>query len=185
MRPAYTDNLTVRLRPGRTVEELVDHVVENELSGVDTSLTQQQLMSAFGLSFEGAALAQERTIGGVLRAARNPGNPPDRDKDPFAWTSFQRATADPSLIGRLFPPAPAEPHPRARVCPAACRFCGSADFWKLGFALNSGVNVKTGTRASWISFTVRCVKCHATFRADDTRSPLDHTEDLVRHVGGD
>src|SRR5688500_17871597 len=53
--------------------------------GVDTTLTRKQLASAFGLSFEEAALAHERTIGGVLRAARNPENCPDRDKDPLAW----------------------------------------------------------------------------------------------------
>jgi hypothetical protein len=187
MRPAYTNNLTVRLRPGRTMEDLVDHVVENALSGVDTTLTHKQLMSAFGLSFKEAALAQERTIGGVLRAARNPGNPPDRDKDPFAWASFQRATAEPSLIGRLFPasPAPAEPHPRARVHPVACRFCGSAEFWNLGLPINFGVDVKTGAHASWVSYIVRCVKCQATFQADETRSPLDRTEELVWRLGRD
>jgi hypothetical protein len=67
--------------------------------------------------------------------------------------------------------------------PDQCRFCGSLEFWDLGWASNFGVDVKAGHHDSWMSFTVRCVKCHATFHANDTRSPLDHTEPLVWQLG--
>jgi hypothetical protein len=169
------------------VEHLVDHVVENALAGVESTLTQKQLMSAFGLSLDEAALAQERTLGGVLRAARDPRHCPDRDRDPFAWTSFQRATADPSLVARLFPPSTTQPdpHPRAGVHPKECRFCGSHEFLSVGLSVSLGRDLNTGTLGSWSSYEVKCTKCQATFYADDLRSPLDHTAELVWRLGRD
>ena len=44
----------------------------------------------FALPFDDARLAMDRVIGGVARAASgNPGNEPDRVKDPLAWMSYR------------------------------------------------------------------------------------------------
>lgn len=100
----WTDDMNVPLPPGRTVDEVVEHVIRNALAGVGDEETERQLAEAFALSSEDAALARDRTFGGIVRAAtRNAQNCPDRAKDPMAWTSFQRATADPSIVARIYP----------------------------------------------------------------------------------
>lgn len=179
------NDLTVRLRGGRTVEEMVDRVIRNELSGTTNAVTDRELMSSFGLSADHAKLARERTIGGILRAARNPGSCPDRDRDPVAWASFRRATADPSIVARIIPPLAGQREPPARASehPKRCKFCGSEEFWNLGFSWSLGTDVKTGERCSWATYVVRCAKCQATFHADDLRSELDHTVELVWRLG--
>ena len=100
----WTDDMNVPLPPGCTVDEVVEHVIQNMLAGVDYAETERQLADLFELSAEDAALARDRTEGGIVRAAtRNMQNCPDRAKDPMAWTSFQRAMADPSIVVRICP----------------------------------------------------------------------------------
>jgi hypothetical protein len=95
----WTDDLTVALAPGRTVEDLVEHVIQAALRSVDASVLEREVRVAFGLSEDDAALALDRVFGGITRAAtRNPANCPDRNKDPIAWTSFTRASREPSII---------------------------------------------------------------------------------------
>jgi hypothetical protein len=172
------DDLTVSLPPGRTLEELVDRIIQNTLAGVPDSETDQHLKSRFRLSPEKARLARERTLGGILRAARNSQHLPDQVKDPVAWVSFQRAIADPSIVTRISDMWAKSPEPvPAREHPKQCRFCGSTEFWHAGFFQALGRD-ESGV-ASWTGYTVRCAKCAKLFEALDTRSPLDHTTELV------
>jgi hypothetical protein len=101
----WTDDMRVPLAPGRTVEELVDHVLRAALEGRDTSLLLRELVTTFGLSEEDAELALDRVFGGIVRAAtKNPANCPDREKDPIAWASFDRGIRQPSVVAALYPP---------------------------------------------------------------------------------
>jgi hypothetical protein len=102
--PGWTDDTTVRLPEGVSVDEVTDFVLgllgqvptEEELDG--------KLSSAFGLSHEDADLVRDRVCGGIVRAATgNPQNRPSKEKDPFAWTSFGKATADPRIITTVYP----------------------------------------------------------------------------------
>lgn len=102
--PGWTDVLTVPLPPNVSVDGLVDFIVQAALKGTPDIVTEQMLVTQFGLSAGDAALVRDRTFGGIVRAAtRNPLNCPSADKDPFAWTSFQRATKQPELIGAIYP----------------------------------------------------------------------------------
>ena len=100
----WTDDMRVEIPHGRTVDELVDHVIRNGLAGTPDEVTEQDLIAVFHLSPDDAALARDRAFGGIVRAAtRNPQNCPDKEKDPIAWTSFQRATAAPSIVAGIYP----------------------------------------------------------------------------------
>lgn len=86
----WTDNLSVDLRPGRTLDELVAHVIAAREEGRQHELLIARLREDFGLSDEEAELAVDRVCGGIVRAMTgNRANCPDRGKDPIAWTSFQ------------------------------------------------------------------------------------------------
>jgi hypothetical protein len=99
-----TDDLSVPLPSGQTVDELVDHVIRGLLRHTDEDALARELVTRFNLSSDDAWLVLDRTRGGIVRAATlYPGNRPPRDKDPVAWTSFQRATEDPSVIAALHP----------------------------------------------------------------------------------
>ena len=100
----WTDDMNIPLPPGRTVEKVVDYVIQAALRGTPNETTEHLLAAEFLLSPEDAALARDRTCGGIVRAAtRNPENCPRREKDPMAWESFQRATRDPSIVARIYP----------------------------------------------------------------------------------
>jgi hypothetical protein len=100
----WTDDMSIVLPPGRTVAELVEHVIQAALGQTPQDELARDVEARFGLSRDDAALALDRTFGGIVRAAtRNPENRPSRDKDPVAWTSFHRATRDPSIIAALYP----------------------------------------------------------------------------------
>jgi hypothetical protein len=94
-----TDDPSIAIAPGHTVEELVEHVIQGILRGVDVGLLEHEVKLAFGLSDHDAALALDRVQGGVVRASTgNRANCPSRKKDPLAWTSFRRASRDRALI---------------------------------------------------------------------------------------
>ena|SRR6185437_13757385 len=99
----FTDDMNIPLS-GRTVEEVVQFVLQAALDGMPDAASERLLAGEFSLSLEDAALARDRTLGGIVRAAtRQSANCPSREKDPMAWESFQRATRDPSLVARLYP----------------------------------------------------------------------------------
>lgn len=100
----WTDDMTIPLPAGRTAAEVVEFVLQAALRGTRDSETERLLAAEFMLSEEDAALARDRSFGGLVRAAtRNPANCPAQDKDPLAWESFQRGTRDPSLVARIYP----------------------------------------------------------------------------------
>jgi hypothetical protein len=81
------------------------------------------------------------------------------------------------------PPQPA--HPRAEVHPKSCRFCGGPDFWQIsrGPVHRSGVDHDGRHFSVWeFVFTVRCMKCHATFNAASDNDVSDG-DVLTWHLG--
>jgi hypothetical protein len=100
----WTDDMTIPLPPGRTPGEVVEFVLQAALRETPDEEIERLLVAEFGLSADDAALARDRSFGGLVRAAtRNPENGPDRGKDPLAWESFQCGTRDPSLVARIYP----------------------------------------------------------------------------------
>ncbi len=100
----WTDDMTVPLPAGRTVEELVDYVIQVTIGGTPDDTTEHALIATFGLSPEDAALACDRTLGRIVRASsKNPANGLVKDKDPLAWTSYHRARQEPSIIATIYP----------------------------------------------------------------------------------
>jgi hypothetical protein len=100
----WTDDMTIPLPPDRTAADVVEFVLQAALRGIPDDETERLLATEFLLSADDAALARDRSFGGLVRAAtRNPENCPVQHKDPLAWESFQRGTRDPSLIARIYP----------------------------------------------------------------------------------
>lgn len=99
----FTDDCSVQLRPGCTVEALVEFVVGQQVAKVSADSTVQALATRFVVEGD-AAFALDRVLGGIVRAATgNPANCPDRTKDPVAWTSYQRAIRQPEIIRAIRP----------------------------------------------------------------------------------
>jgi hypothetical protein len=108
----WTDDMTVALPAHRTVTEVVNFVIEYARRRQTEVELELALASEFGLSADDAAVVSDRVYGGVVRAATHkPSNRPDREKDPFAWTSFGRATDDPSIIATMYPERARPPEP--------------------------------------------------------------------------
>lgn len=88
----WTDDLSIELRAGRTVEELVAYVLEARQKEIDYETLLAGLGAEFGLCPEHSELALDRVNGGIVRAwTGNKSNCPDRHKDPIAYASFMRA----------------------------------------------------------------------------------------------
>jgi hypothetical protein len=100
----WTDDMTVPLPLGRTVNDLVEFVIQSALSGTPDVQTEQALVTTFEISPEDAALVRDRVFGGIVRAATgNTANRPDPAKEPFACGSYDRATQEPSIIAAIYP----------------------------------------------------------------------------------
>jgi len=88
----WIDDLSVQLKGGLTVEELVDYILVANQRGRQHEALIADVAAEFGLSNEDAELSVDRVGGGIVRAATgNRANCPNRAKDPIAWASFQRA----------------------------------------------------------------------------------------------
>jgi len=100
----WTDDMNIQIGPGRTLDQLVDFVLRAAMCRDDSSTIAAALRRDFALSEEDAALALDRTCGGVIRAAtRSPQNCPNQQKDPIAWLSYQRCSREPSIIVAIYP----------------------------------------------------------------------------------
>jgi hypothetical protein len=100
----WTDDVNIPLPPGRTVEQVVEFIIQAALRRTPDDTTEQALIAEFERSIDDAVLAQDRTFNGIVRAAtRDQENCPQREKDPMAWESFQRAWRDPSIVARIYP----------------------------------------------------------------------------------
>ena len=88
----WTDDMSVQLPRGHTVEELVDCILAANQQGHHHETLIANLASEFGLSKEDSELSVDRVGAGIVRAATgNRANSPNQLKDPIAWVSFQRA----------------------------------------------------------------------------------------------
>jgi hypothetical protein len=100
----WTDDMTIHVCPPRTLEELVEFVLQAEIRKVPSDETVGTLATRFGLSVEDAGLAWDRTLGGLVRAATGiPANCPARGKDPVAWISYHRCLREPAIIAAIRP----------------------------------------------------------------------------------
>ena len=91
----FTDDMSVPLPADRTPEQVVDFVIAANEGDLDHAALVAALGTEFGLSAEDAELAIDRVGGGMFRAMTgNLANCPNRDKDPIAWASFQRAIGE-------------------------------------------------------------------------------------------
>jgi hypothetical protein len=99
----WTDDCSVQLRPGCTLEALVNFVIEQQVAKVSADSTVQELATRFVIE-DDAEFALDRVLGGIVRAATgNPANCPDPTKDPVAWMSYQRAIREPAIIEAIRP----------------------------------------------------------------------------------
>jgi hypothetical protein len=95
----WTDDLSVRVARGETLDSLVDYLIESEREGVPWPAIREVLTERFALSFDDARLVVDRVFGGRTRAATtHPANEPDRIKDPVAWISYRRARGEPTNV---------------------------------------------------------------------------------------
>lgn len=97
----WTDDMTIVLGSG-TIVELVDVIIDARIAGIDPERTLITIQERFRVSPDDAALAIDRTYGGIVRAkTKNPVNCPDQRKDPIAFESYERARRDSTLIERM------------------------------------------------------------------------------------
>jgi hypothetical protein len=85
--------------PPKTLEDLVEFILQAEARKVRSDETISELITRFGPSKEDAELAWDRTLGGLVRAATgNQINCPEREKDPVAGISYQACLREPAVI---------------------------------------------------------------------------------------
>ena len=96
--------MNIALPSHHTLDEVVELVISFGRERTPAAVTARALIEKSGLTEDDAALAMDRVHGGVVRASSgNVVNGPDKSKDPLAWTSFQLAMRDPSIIAVLYP----------------------------------------------------------------------------------
>lgn len=97
----WTDDLLLPLVPPKTVDELVDFIIDNR-----RKMGRLQILTTlairFGLTFEDARLALDRVGGGETRCdcdgGRKGRNRPDPIKDPIACASYDRRRGIPAPV---------------------------------------------------------------------------------------
>jgi hypothetical protein len=100
----WTDDMTIPLPSGQTVEAIGQFVIQREISKSSGEDIVQSLVVKFGISSDDAALVYDRVLGGIVRAATgNVANRPDPAKDPFAYYSFEQARRDRGIIAAIRP----------------------------------------------------------------------------------
>lgn len=100
----WTDDMNIVVAAGRSLEKLVDYVLECTIRRDTPTTIVQQLTEKFGLTQADAELALDRVCGGVVRAATGRAdNCPTKDKDPVAWLSYQKCMEQPDLIAAIYP----------------------------------------------------------------------------------
>lgn len=80
-----TDDLSVAVARGETLEALVDFILASQKSEQPWPAMRDVLTERFALSYDDARLAVDRVAGGRVRAGTSsPSNEPDPTKDPIA-----------------------------------------------------------------------------------------------------
>jgi hypothetical protein len=101
----WTDDMTIVLGTG-TIAELVDFIITEGLARTPAEMTCVAIQARFRISPDDAALAMDRTYGGIVRAGTAaPANCPDPQTDPIAFESHQRVRRDATIIKQLRPPS--------------------------------------------------------------------------------
>ena len=96
--------MNIAVTDDRTLEQLVDYVLECTIRRDAPTTIVQNLSERFGLTQADAELALDRACGGVVRAATGRAeNSPAKDKDPVALFSYQACTKQPDLIAAIDP----------------------------------------------------------------------------------
>jgi hypothetical protein len=100
----WTDDMSINLPPGRTNQQIVQHILSVMMSDEGSEKLLDTLVNEFQLSQEDAELAIDRTLGGVVRASTgNPLNRPHWAKDPLAAISYEMSMKDRQIIKKLRP----------------------------------------------------------------------------------
>lgn len=90
-----TDDLAIRVRPGRTLDELVDRVLDASPAVRAAPGFVAAIADEFALGFDHARLACDRALGGATRAATGAeANRPDEVRDPVAASAWRRARGE-------------------------------------------------------------------------------------------
>jgi hypothetical protein len=99
----WTDDMSIQLPVGVTLDHVTDTILQGACAKKDFAAILAELVR-LGLSEDDAVLAYDRVHGGLVRAAtESPASAPGKDKDPLAWTSYQRCLREPSLIAAIRP----------------------------------------------------------------------------------
>jgi hypothetical protein len=64
----WTDDITIVVPTGRSLDDVVDYVLQSTIRGVSPTKMVEQLSVEFGLTQSDAELALDRTYGGGVRA---------------------------------------------------------------------------------------------------------------------
>ena len=100
----WTDDMSIQLPPGQTVEAIGEFVIQREISKISSDDTARALVATFGMTSDDAALVYDRILGGIVRAATGiAANRPNATKDPFAYFSYERASRDQQIIYAIRP----------------------------------------------------------------------------------
>lgn len=109
-----TDDLAIRVRPGRTLDELVDRVLDASPAVRTAPGFVAALADEFALGFDHARLACDRALAGATRAATGAeANRPDPVRDPVAASAWRRVGGERAATA-------ADPPVRWPVLAAAC-----------------------------------------------------------------
>ena len=93
--------------PGQSLDELVDFILDCTQNNCRLDALCAYTSMQFGISVEYAALAWDRVQEGIERARTgDPNASPNRDTDPVAWITFQRA-----ITSKAVDPAQSETKP--------------------------------------------------------------------------
>lgn len=100
----WTDDLSVPLPIGTSVEEVTQFVIDESRSKKSWNKISNSLVSIYDVSSEDADLILDRVHGGISRASTNLSeNKPDALKDPFAFSSYNMAMNNKELIAFFYP----------------------------------------------------------------------------------
>jgi hypothetical protein len=86
----WTDDLSIRMDPTRSVADLAQFVMARLMSREPAETIIVSVAAEFRVHDEDRDLVLDRVKGGIIRAVTaNPDNAPVAAKDPLAWASFQ------------------------------------------------------------------------------------------------
>lgn len=111
----FTDDLSISLPENITVKEIAEFVIEQRMSGQQSKIIADALLSKFGVLPDDVDLVLDRVLGGIARAATYRSiNTPDRKKDPIAFASYKLSIRDHRIIAFFYPEDTQTPNKKSR-----------------------------------------------------------------------